>query len=413
MRLPAEKTHEAKACMRQNRTVDTAGSGAGSTDGNCAVRGRVVTLDAVVDDAVIGIEGTKITSVRTAADWAAANPGSALPDVVGTVLPGLVDIHCHGGSGGTFTTTDRTAIAAAAAHHHRNGTTTLLASLVSAPPDVLLDQLATLRPLVEDGTIDGIHLEGPFLSAQRCGAQDPRYLIEPDVDLTERLLAAGGGTIRAMTLAPELPGFTRVAQLLRANEVVVALGHSDASYNEFAAALGNDARLVTHLANGMAPLHHRTSGPVAAALVAAARHEVVVEVIGDGVHTDAGFVALVFAAARGSVALITDAMAAAGMPDGDYDLGPQRVRVIDGIARVASGSIAGGTATLLEVLRRTVVDSGVPLVDAVRAATATPATVVGIGERRGAVEVGYDADLVVVDSTFALQRVMRRGSWLP
>ncbi|MBB5914312.1 N-acetylglucosamine-6-phosphate deacetylase [Nocardia transvalensis] len=284
---------------------------------------------------------------------------------------------------------------------------------MTGPPDDMVAQTAALRESAEDGAIAGIHIEGPFLSEARCGAQDPRYLIDPDPVLIDRLLTAGGGYMRMMTLAPERPGFDAAARTLADHGVVVALGHSDTGFADFRNALRPNGfgAIVTHLANGMPPLHHRAPGPVAAGLVAASERQVTVELIGDGVHVDPGFGALVFATAPGKVALITDAMQAAGLPDGDYRLGPQEVRVTGGVARVASGSIAGGTATLLHCLRWAVRECGVPLAEAVRAATATPAAALGLDDV-GDLRSGLIADAIVIDATLGLRRVLRHGQWL-
>lgn len=370
------------------------------------IRGRIVTPSRVLDDGVLTVVGDRIVDVVPTREWCVANVGAVVPDFAGAVLPGLVDIHCHGGGGCSFS--DPADAAAAARHHHARGTTTVLGSLVTASGAALLEQVSSLRPLVEAGVLAGIHLEGPFLSHARCGAQDPRYLIPPDVELTRALLDAGDGAIRMMTLAPELPGYSSVADELRARGVAIALGHSDASYDEFLGALA-DAAVVTHLANGMPPLHHRSGGPVAAALVA---ESVVLELIADGVHVDAGFAAMVFGAATARVALITDAMAAAGMPDGAYSLGSQDVNVVDGVARLAGGSIAGGTSHLLEVVARTVRESGVSLLGAVRAASSTPAAALGLDHECGALRPGLFADAAIVDEELRLQRVLRRGEWI-
>ena len=387
------------------------------------VRGRLVTPFEEVADGVVSVEDGVIVSVGPTEEWARRHPDVTLPEPMGTVLPGLVDIHCHGGGGKTITTTDADEARSVAAHHALRGSTSLVGSLVTAAPDVLLDQVRALTPLVEAGDLVGLHLEGPFLSHARCGAQDPDFLTEPDVDLVDELLAIAGGAIKVMTIAPELHGAGEVAARLEVAGVTVALGHSDASYAVFRDALRvlHGPGLVTHLGNGMPPFHHRAVGPVGAALAEAAVGDAVVEVIGDGTHVDDGFVALVFAtAAPGSVVLVTDAMAAAGMPDGDYLLGPQEVQVRDGVARLAGDSsepsaprsIAGGTSHLLEVVARAVRHAGIPLVDAVRAASQTPARILGVADRRGALMAERAADLVVTDEALQPMRVMRRGEWL-
>ncbi|MEV6277500.1 amidohydrolase family protein [Nocardia sp. NPDC051832] len=378
-----------------------------------AVRGRVVSASHLLDDGVVSVVGDRITNVQSFAEWLAAHPGSPEPAFEGTVLPGLVDIHNHGGFGHRFDTVDAAEARAAAEFHHSQGTTTVVASVVTGAAADMVAQTTVLRELADDGLIGGIHAEGPFLAVARCGAQDPRFLIDPDPQLAEQLIAAAGGHLRMMTIAPELPGYPTVAQLLSEHGVVVALGHTDSDFRSFREALrpSGFGDLVTHLANGMPTLHHRSAGPVAAAMVAAAAGDAVVELIGDGVHIDSGFAALVFATAPGHVALITDAMQAAGMPDGEYRLGPQSVRVLDGIARVPSGSIAGGTSTLLRCVSWAVTECHVPLRDAVCAATAVPAAAAGLTDV-GDLRTRQFADLVIADDDLHLRRVLRRGQWL-
>jgi N-acetylglucosamine-6-phosphate deacetylase len=346
------------------------------------------------------------------AEVTAASGGEPTDDVI---LPGLVDIHCHGGGGHTFTTFDAEEARAVAAHHAARGTTGIVASLVTAPPDVLLRQIRALAPLVAAGELLGIHLEGPFISAARCGAQAPEFIRDPDPALAADLLAAADGAIKIVTLAPERSGVSALVTLFRSAGVVVAFGHTDASYDVMAGGLASlgGAGLVTHLANGMPPLHHRSSGPVAAALVAAAADEASVELVADGVHVDAGFTRLVFAtAAPGRVVLITDAMAAAGMPDGHYDLGPARVTVADGVARLESGgALAGGTSSLLQVVA-TAAAAGVPRADAIRAASVAPSRVLGLDGGAGALTRGLPADVVVADERLRVRRVLRRGHWI-
>jgi N-acetylglucosamine-6-phosphate deacetylase len=357
---------------------------------------RVVLPDRVLDPGVVHVDGDRIVAVEPGA----AQPGGV--DLTGsTLVPGLVDIHVHGGGGGSFPDGARTA----AAYHLRHGTTSTVASLVTAPPEDLRRATGVLADLCDDGTLAGIHLEGPFLAPVRCGAHDPALLRPPDLALLDRLLTAGRGHVRHVTVAPELPGAREAIAYLRTRGVVAAVGHTDASYAQTADAFAAGATLVTHLFNAMRPLRHRDPGPVAAAL---ADPGVVCEVIGDGVHLDDGTVAMLFATLGADrIALVTDAMAAAGCADGAYSLGGLAVDVRDGVARTAAGTIAGGTATLAEVLRRAV-RAGVPLTAAVRAATLTPARAVGLDDR-GAIAPGLRADLCVLDADLRPAFVLRAG----
>jgi N-acetylglucosamine-6-phosphate deacetylase len=386
------------------------------------IRGAIPT--AGLTDGVVTVEDGVIASVAPAAR-------SGAPGATGTViLPGLLDIHCHGGGGHSFATADPAEALAAAAYHASAGTTGVIASLVTAAPGELRRQVRALAPLAAAGQLLGIHLEGPFLAPARRGAHAPWLLRDPDQAMVAGLLEAAGGAVKIVTLAPERPGAAPVAAMLRAAGVVVAYGHTDAGYECMARALADASgdALVTHLGNAMPPLHHRAAGPLGAALGAAAADEASVELIADGVHVDAGFTRLVFAAAApGRVVLVTDATAAAGMADGDYVLGPLRVTVSGGVARLTAreggeaaaggeaagggGAIAGGTSTLLRVVA-TARAAGVPLADAARAASEAPARVLGISASRGTLAPGLAADLVLTDENLALRRVMRAGRWL-
>lgn len=344
-----------------------------------------------------------------------------------SILPGLIDLHCHGAAGGDFPTGDSEACRTAVDFLHRGGTTTLLASLVTASRDDLLKSLAILPPLAAEGLIAGIHAEGPFLSHARCGAQNPRWLRAPDAALLGELLRAAGGALKTMTYAPELPGARELVTTLTAHGVIPSLGHTDADAHTAAASLTEAAELmaaagaagtaarptVTHLFNGMPPLHHRKPGPVAACLRLARAGTVAVELIGDGVHLDPETVRMVFELVGAeNVVLVTDSMAATGLPDGDYELGPSAVVVHDGVATLQSnGALAGGTATLLDVVRKTI-DAGVSPADAVQSATAVPAKLLGLDATLGSLRAGMRADIVTVDRDFSPVAVLRAGQVL-
>ena len=303
------------------------------------------------------------------------------------------------------------------AHHLGQGTTSVVASAVTDSPDRMVATVVAAAAAAARGEIAAIHLEGPFLSSARCGAQDPRHLRAPDLGLTRELLQAGQGHVRMMTLAPELSGADALVELLAEHQVVVAVGHTEADAATTARALSvNGNGVATHLFNGMPPLHHRAPGPVAGALTAAARGQARGELVADGVHLADDTVRMVFALLGADrVVLVTDAMAAAGMPDGDYRLGPQDVTVADGVARLhgegTQMSIAGGTSRLVEVVRRCVQQAGVDLVSAVASASTVPACVLGLADEVGSLSAGLRADVCVVDDDLRPQRVMRAGEW--
>jgi N-acetylglucosamine-6-phosphate deacetylase len=360
------------------------------------IGGRIVRPGAVVPG-YVEVDGPTILSV-------VADDGAG-DDVI---VPGFVDLHCHGGGGHTFTTGDAEAARRAAAFHRGHGTTTMLASLVSSPYELMRDATAAFRPLVEAGVLAGVHFEGPYLSAARCGAQNPAFLRDPSLDELTALLKLGEGAVRMVTIAPELPGALEAIGFLRDNGVLAAVGHTDATYELALAGVAAGATVGTHLFNGMRPPHHREPGPVIGLL----RSAVVSELIADNIHLHPGMLA--FAATTAGpdrAALITDAMDAAGMADGEYDLGGQTVVVAAGVARLTrNGSIAGSTLTMDAALRNAVA-AGVALPDAVAMAATTPARVLGLADEVGALEAGLRADLVVLDAGLNVQRVMRAGAW--
>ena len=361
------------------------------------VGGRIVRPGAVVPGHV-EIDGPTILDV--VADNRAGD------DIV---VPGFVDLHCHGGGGHTFTTGDPSAARGAAEFHLRHGTTTMLASLVSSPFELMRDATAAFLPLMRAGTIAGVHFEGPYLSGARCGAQNPAFLRDPSVEELTALVKLGEGAVRMVTVAPELPGAAEAIAFLREHGVLAAIGHTDATYEETRAGLDAGATVGTHVFNGMRPPHHREPGPVVGLLDSFA----VCEFIADNIHLHPGMLAFAArAAGPDRAALVTDAMDAAGMPDGAYELGGQEVVVAERVARLArNGSIAGSTLTMDLALRNTVA-AGIPLEDAVAMATSTPARALGLADETGAIEAGLRADLVVLDAELNVKRVMRAGRWV-
>lgn len=325
-----------------------------------------------------------------------------------TLAPGFVDMHVHGGGGAAFTEGVEAARVALAAHRV-HGTTSMMASLVTDTIDQLEHQVAELAGLAETGELAGIHLEGPWLSEVRCGAHDPGLLRDPVPADVDRLLSAGRGYVRMVTLAPERPGALEAIRQLCAHGVLAAVGHTDATDSQTRAALDAGACVATHLFNTMPALHHRKPGPIPQLLN---NPQVTVELIADGVHLHASVVRMAVAAARGRFALITDAMAAAGHPDGSYRLGPLDVDVVDGVARIRdTGAIAGSTLTLDQAVRFAVTQAQIPLEVAVRAASSTPARALGRADI-GRIAPGTRADLVVLDEKLSVQAVLHGGRWV-
>lgn len=388
-----------------------------------ALRGTAVLERGLVPGALVLVEDGHVLWSGTAQDA----PGYEAARTIehdGLILPGLVDIHCHGGGGASFPdATGTEQMMQAVLEHRRHGTTSLVASLVTASPDTLRARVADLAQLAADGEITAIHLEGPFISEARKGAQNPEHIIGGDAELVRELAGIAGGALATMTIAPEAQDSAAVITALAESGAIPSLGHTDCTSAEMTWAVEASRTALrrargrsplptaTHLFNGMRPIHHRDPGPAFAALDAAARGEMVVELVADGAHLDHRTVAHVFSvAAEDHVMLVTDAMAAAGMADGQYTLGAQEVTVADGVATLThGGSIAGGTAHLLDVLRHTVLGSGVDLVRAVRATTVVPATVLGLQDSIGSLEAGRRADVLLVDAQLQPVTVLRGG----
>jgi len=329
-----------------------------------------------------------------------------------TIVPGFVDTHLHGGGGANFSTASAAETSTAVAIHRRHGTTRLVASLVTASHDELLRQVTGLAPDVHAGVLAGIHLEGPWLSAKRCGAHQPALMRDPDLTEVDQVLDAGQGAIRMVTIAPERDGALAAIERIVDAGVVAAVGHTEATYAQTRAAVAAGATVGTHLFNAMRPINTREPGPVIALLEDPG---VTVELITDGVHVDpALYRHVAHSVGPDRVSLITDAMAATGRPDGVYHLGPIQVDVVDGVARVAgTDTIAGSTATMDRVFRFAVTHSGLPrdeaLLLAVRQASINPARALGLPSE--GLAPGAAADLVVLDEDLAVTAVLHRGTW--
>lgn len=383
---------------------------------------RKCDVDGEADGFWVVFDGDRITATGHGTDWAAhAGRGADVVDAAGAVLtPGFIDLHAHGGGGFSFDDAasgdgNADALSRALAAHRAHGTTRSVLSLVANPVATLERSLAAIADLAErDPLVLGSHLEGPFLAPGRRGAHNPDFLISPSPSVTERLAAAARGTLRQVTIAPELPGALDATAALAEAGVVVAVGHTEAGEELAQAAFDRGARLLTHAFNAMPGIGHRKPGPV----VAAIRDErVTAELILDAVHVHPDVARLLIDAAAGRVALITDAMAAAGAADGSYRLGSLDVAVVDGVARLAgpdgaTGAIAGSTLTQDQALRVATRRCGMSLRAAVTALTWIPARVLGLDHRLGRLAPGYAADAVLLNGAYEVRAAWGAGRQL-
>lgn len=363
---------------------------------------RVITGTRDLTDAAVVIEADRIVDVVPAAE---VTPDAHLD---GWLIPGFVDIHVHGGAGAAFTSTDdaRRAIAM----HRAHGTTSMAGSLVSTRVTDLLQQVPQLHPLLHSDELVGVHFEGPFLSPDRAGAQNPHVLTAPATDDVQQLIALMAGHTALITMAPERADAVAAVHALADAGWVVALGHSEADFATAEAAAAAGARLVTHLFNAMPAPHHRRPGLVEFALL---DPRMTVELILDGHHLSAQAVDLATRLCNDRWIAVTDAIAAAGMGDGRYELGGLAVDVDDGVALlVGTQTLAGSTLTMDRAFGRLLTEHGVAPLEAVRGTSTRAADVLGRSDI-GRLEPAAFADLVHWHPDLGLRGVMRRGEWLP
>lgn len=319
----------------------------------------------------------------------------------GTLIPGFVDIHSHGGAGFYFSDKTLENVAAARSMHLQHGTTTHIASLVTEPIGVLEEQILRLVPMVNAGIFEGIHLEGPYLSHARCGAHEPSLLRAPVIAELSALLDAGQGTISMITLAPELEGGIEAIEYLNSRGVTVALGHSQADAETTRDAFRAGAKLITHFTNGM-PKPEKGASTIAEAAIAASH--IPLEIILDGVHVSSEMFSEVLASGKDRTILITDSMSAAGAPDGAYTIGSLGVVVVDGVARLTSNhSLAGSTLTMDRAFNNFYKHTQ-DLAGASFAASTLPARVLNL-HAVGELAVGKKAHILEFSSSGVIQEV--------
>jgi len=315
----------------------------------------------------------------------------------GIIIPGMIDIHIHGAYGRDVSEGKVEAVLEMAKKLTRHGVTSFLPTVVTSPLSAIKESVRAVREALNIGQkgsrILGVHVEGPYLSVEKAGAEPVAYLRKPNLDEFLELYKISGGSLRRITIAPELEGSLELIREAVGRGVIVSLGHSNATYDEAVRAMDEGALLATHLFNGMRGLHHREPGVVGAFLE---RDDAYVEVIADLVHLHRATLRLVYKCkGSGRMLLITDSIAATGLPDGIYELGPQKVTVKGGVCRLEDGTLAGSTLTMDRALKNMVKEVGVPLREAVEMATSNPAKLLGL-KSLGEVKVGAKADLAVL-----------------
>ena len=381
--------------------------------------GRAFTPFEEISDAVIVVQGSKISAVGQRGKVDLPRGVRELNAGGRTVVPGFVDVHIHGAGGHDVMEGTREALEIISATVAAHGTTSLVATTVTASEKETRDSVAGIAHFILNTSqyatrelsaeILGIHFEGPFISPVRRGVHPAKWIVPPSRELLAQLLGEARGTAQILTLAPELPGALDLISAARHAGLVVSLGHTDATYEQAQAAIEAGASHAAHVFNAMRPFSHRGTGVIGAVLTSP---KVSAELIADGVHVDeAAMRMLVELKTPERVILVSDGISATGMPDGKYQLGMFEVKVSGGVARNAEGKLAGSTLTLDRALRN-IVALGVPFPSALRMVTANPARQIGLGARKGVLSPGADADLVFLDDKLEISGVMTRGAGL-
>lgn len=381
--------------------------------------GRALTPHDEIANPVVLVDAQRIVAIGPEGQISVPASANRIHKPGLTLVPGFIDIHIHGAAGHDVMEASDEAFAAITSKVAAWGTTALVATTVSAGEEVTCAAIAAIARWMErqkqskaaqaSAEILGIHLEGPFINAARRGAHPAEWIAAPSLPVFQHFLDAAKGCIRILTLAPELPGAAGLIAKARQAGVVVSLGHTDASYAEAMAAIAGGATHATHVFNAMRPFTHRETGVVGAVLTSP---NVTAELIADGIHVDEAAIRVLLATkGAADVILVSDGIAATGMPDGNYKLGTSEVRVTGGVARTSEGKLAGSTLTLDRALRH-LLALGLQLREVLPMLTSNPARLLGLDHRKGSLEAGADADLLLLDDRFEVAGVMARGAWV-
>ncbi|MFD0679484.1 MULTISPECIES: N-acetylglucosamine-6-phosphate deacetylase [unclassified Paenibacillus] len=369
---------------------------------------KVVQSDNRVLPAMVWIRNGMIEKVESGHSSFPAGDYELVDGKDHVLIPGMIDVHIHGANGFDMMDGSEASIQEVSRACAATGCTSFLVTSVSSTIEDLLAMIRSVKRVIgrEVGArIAGIHLEGPYLNKARKGMQNEKFLRHPDIKEMKEIFEEADGLIKMVTIAPELPGGMELISFLKEQEVIISVAHSDATYSEAKQAFAAGASHVTHCFNGMRPIHHREPGIVVAAFE---EEHVSLQAIVDGIHLHPAIIRMMHRLkGPDGIVLITDALQAMGLGDGNYVFGGHHVRVSNGVARLDDGTLASSTVTMNEALRLTV-ETGISLKDATQMAATTPARILGL-DTRGRILTGFDADLVLLDEHFKVQWTMIKG----
>jgi len=373
--------------------------------------GTIITPFQLLEGRVIFIQSGRITAIENMGNIAAPVETEVIDAGNGFVVPGFIDIHVHGGGGSDIMDGKYEAVKQIAITHSRFGTTAFLPTTMTMSKDKIIGSLKSIHEAFIKGTgaaeILGVHLEGPYISSEKKGAQKEKDIKKASIGEFLEFNQASGNLIRIVTLAPEKPGAIDLIRWLHKNGIIASVGHSNATYKQVQEGIKAGLTHVTHTFNAMREFNHREPGVVGAAL---SSPKLILEMIADGIHLHpVAMKILIKIKEIGKIVLITDAMRAASKPEGTYNLGGQEVTVVRGQARLKDGALAGSVLTMDKAVCNMVDKVGVSLTEAIQMATASPARCLGVESKKGSLEPGKDADIVILNKKLKVELTMVKG----
>jgi len=373
--------------------------------------GTIITPFQLLEDKVIFIQKGKIIAIENKENIAAPVETEVIDAGDGFVVPGFIDIHVHGGGGSDIMDGKYEAVKQVAATHSRFGTTAFLPTTMTMSKDKIIGSLKSIQEAFIKGTgaaeILGINLEGPYINPEKKGAQKEKDIKRPSIEEFLEFNQASGNLIRLITIAPEMPGAIDLIRWLHKNGIIASVGHSNATYRQVQEGIKAGLTHVTHTFNAMRGFNHREPGVVGAAL---SSPKLILEMIADGIHLHTVAMKILIKIKEiGKIVLITDAMRAASKPEGTYNLGGQEVTVARGQARLKDGTLAGSVLTMDKAVCNMVDKVGVSLTEAIQMATASPARCLGVESKKGSLEPGKDADIVILNKKLKVELTMVKG----